>query len=156
MVWGLIVAVAVLLIDQISKFYIANYIMEGHSEIILAPFFSLVRAWNTGVSFSLFNDYGKLGVVILSTFAMVVVLMLLWWMYKEKDRLSQIGLGMIIGGAIGNVVDRIMFGAVFDFLDFHIAEYHWPAFNVADSFICTGAFLIVVAGLVKNCKKEEK
>ena len=154
MIWGLIVAVLVLATDQLSKFYIANDVMEGHSEIILAPFFSMVRAWNTGVSFSMFSSYGKLGVIILSTFALVVVLLLLWWMYKEKDKLSKIGLGMIIGGAVGNVIDRIMFGAVFDFLDFHIGEHHWPAFNLTDSFICIGAFLIIVAGLWK--KKEKK
>ena len=156
MVWGLIAAALVLAADQISKFYMADTVLDGYSEIILAPFFSLVRAWNTGVSFSLFNDWGTLGVYILSGFAAAVVLLLLWFMYKEKSRLGQIAFGFIVGGAIGNIADRVMYGAVFDFLDFHIGEHHWPAFNVADTFICTGAVLIFISEFLKNRKKEKK
>lgn len=156
MIWGIVVAIFALVADQLSKYYMETDLLEGHSEIIVTSFFSFVRAWNTGVSFSMFNDGGTIGVIVLSTFAALVVLMLLWWMKGEEDQISRIGLGLIIGGAIGNIVDRIMYGAVFDFLDFHIGEYHWPAFNLADSFICIGAIIIVMSGLWKNRKKEVK
>jgi len=155
-VWGLVVAVLAVTLDQVSKFYMINDVLDGHSEIILAPFFSLVRAWNKGVSFSLFNDWGENGAYVISGFAATVVLLLLWWMHKEKTKVAQIGLGLIIGGAIGNIADRIRFGAVFDFLDFHIGEYHWPAFNAADSFICVGAALVIMSELLKNRKEEKK
>ena len=156
MIWGLVAAAIALAADQVSKFYIANEILDGYSEIILAPFFSLVRAWNTGVSFSLFNDWGKFGVYALSALAAAIVALLLWFMHKEDSKFGRIGFGLIVGGAVGNIIDRIMFGAVFDFLDFHIGEYHWPAFNLADTFICVGAMIIFLAEFLKNRKKEKK
>lgn len=76
-----------------------------------------------------------------------IILFLLLWLRKEQSRVLQVALGLIIGGAVGNVIDRIRLGAVFDFLDFHIGEQHWPAFNVADSFICIGAGIIIIHSL---------
>ena len=115
--------------------------------IIYTSYFNLVRAWNTGVSFSMFNDWGMWGVVLLSLLAFGIILFLLLWLRKEQSRVLQVALGLIIGGAVGNVIDRIRLGAVFDFLDFHIGEQHWPAFNVADSFICIGAGIIIIHSL---------
>jgi len=82
-------------------------------------------------------------------------LMLLYWLKSEKSFVAQIALGMIIGGAIGNVADRIRLGAVFDFLDFHIGESHWPAFNVADSFICIGATILILQSVVAYFKQKK-
>ena len=115
--------------------------------IIYTSYFNLVRAWNTGVSFSMFNDWGMWGVVLLSLLAFGIILFLLLWLRKEQSRVLQVALGLIIGGAVGNVIDRIRLGAVFDFLDFHLGEQHWPAFNVADSFICIGAGIIIIHSL---------
>ena len=109
-----------------------------------------------GVSFSMFNNYGSLGAYVLSAAAIIIVLMLFYWLKTEKNKLSQTALGLIMGGALGNVIDRLRFGAVFDFLDFHISESHWPAFNVADSCICIGATIIVLQALVAQFKKKEK
>ena len=153
MLVGLLVALGVIIIDQVSKYVILNYVLQEYAAIILAPFFAVVRAWNTGVSFSMFNNYGINGVYILSGLALLIVVALLKWLKNEKNRLLQVALGFIIGGALGNVIDRIRLGAVFDFLDFYVGDHHWPAFNAADSFICIGAALIVIQGLFFN-KKE--
>jgi signal peptidase II len=77
---------------------------------------------------------------------------LFYWMLKEVNRLKIVCFGLIIGGALGNVIDRIRFGAVLDFLEFHIATYHWPAFNLADSFICVGACILIALEIFKNKK----
>jgi signal peptidase II len=150
---GLLVAFAAIVIDQVTKYVIINHVLAEYAAIIIAPFFAVVRAWNTGVSFSMFNNFGINGVYILSGVALIIVAMLLKWLKGERSKVIQVALGMIIGGALGNVIDRIRLGAVFDFLDFYVGEYHWPAFNAADSFICIGATIIVVHGLFFN-KKE--
>lgn len=151
---GLSIAVVVIIFDQISKYFILNYVLGNYALIGYSPFFNLVRAWNTGVSFSMFNNHGGLGKIMLSLLALTIVGFLLNWLRKEKDKFLQISLGFIIGGAIGNVIDRVRLGAVFDFLDFHIGDSHWPAFNVADSFICIGAIMIIIHGLFLVKKKD--
>lgn len=148
---GLFVAAVAALLDQLSKMFVFGYLSETESMVQMTSFFNLVSAWNTGVSFSMFNDLGGMGVYILSAFSMIVAGFLIWWLSREKERLMQVALGLVIGGAIGNVIDRLRIGAVFDFLDFHYAGHHWPAFNLADSFICLGAALIICNGVLFNC-----
>ncbi len=155
MLLGLCIALMAVLFDQLSKYYIMHEVLGEYAVIVCAPFFNLVRAWNTGVSFSMFNDYGSLGAIILSVIASGIVLFLLFWLKEETNRLSQIALGLIIGGAIGNIIDRVRLGAVFDFLDFHVAGHHWPAFNLADSFICVGAAILVLQGIFNVINKKE-
>lgn len=149
---GLCLAALVLVADQISKYYILNEVLEDRAMIIYTSWFNLVKAWNTGVSFSMFNDMGAWGAFLLSVLALSIIGFLVMWLKKEPSRLVQAALGFIIGGAIGNLIDRIRLGAVFDFLDFHIADAHWPAFNVADSFICIGAIIIIVYSLFNKEK----
>ena len=155
MLLGLVIAIVVIVADQLSKYYILHHFLGLNSYIAFGDYFNVVRAWNTGVSFSMFNNYGNLGVYILSSIAILVVLALLKWLKGEKDRVIQVALGMIMGGAIGNVIDRLRMGAVFDFLDVHIGDNHWPAFNVADSFICIGAGLIILVSVVSSLKKKK-
>ncbi len=155
MILGLSIAVVVFALDQLSKYYVMEHVVNEYGVITFTSFFNLVRAWNTGVSFSMFNNYGQLGVIMLSLSAIIIVGFLCYWLYKEKNILTQVSLGFIIGGALGNVVDRIQRGAVFDFLDFHLGDHHWPAFNLADSFICIGATIIIVQSLFFTNKKEE-
>lgn len=156
MLLGLIIAAAAVIIDQLSKYYVLHQLLGLNAYIPYGDYFSIVRAWNTGVSFSMLNNYGHAGAYILSAIAVVVVLLLYHWLKKEDDRLTQAALGLIMGGALGNVIDRLRFGAVFDFLDFHIADAHWPAFNAADSFICIGAAVIIAQALIAKLKKGEK
>ncbi len=148
---GLAVAAVAAFLDQVSKMLVFGYLSEINSVVRVTSFFNLVPAWNTGVSFSMFNDLGGAGVYILSAFSLVVAGFLVYWLAREKDRLMQVALGLVIGGAVGNVIDRLRIGAVFDFLDFHLSGHHWPAFNLADSFICIGAVLIICNWLIFNC-----
>ena len=155
MLFGLSVSIIAIVADQLSKYYILHEVLGSWAVINISPVFNLVRAWNTGVSFSMFNNYGSLGAWLLSGMALLIVSFLLFWLKSEKNRFAQAALGLIIGGALGNVIDRIRLGAVFDFLDFHIGESHWPAFNAADSFICIGAGILILQSIFNHFNKKE-
>ena len=150
MLIGLIIAAVVAISDQISKYLVLDYVLGTHRYIRVFSGFNIVNAWNTGVSFSMFSSNGNIGTIALTVMALIIVAMLLWWLKKEKSPLLQTALGFIIGGALGNIIDRIRVGAVFDFLDFYISDYHWPAFNLADSMICIGAAIIVIDSVFIN------
>ena len=155
MLVGIAMAVIVVILDQLSKALVYGYLEEIGSIVTVSEYFNLVSAWNRGVSFSMFDNLGGYGVYVLSGFALIVIAILCYWLKHEESRLMQIALGFVIGGAIGNVIDRIRLGAVFDFLDVHIASHHWPAFNVADSFICIGACLIIFSSVI-SCAPLKK
>ncbi|MEZ5935539.1 MAG: signal peptidase II [Alphaproteobacteria bacterium] len=145
---GLFIALLVIVLDQITKWIALTGVGFGADPIAVTSFFNLVLVWNRGVSFGMFNEAGAAGPWILSGLAIVVVLGLLYWLRQAEARLTVTALGLVIGGALGNVIDRFRFGAVVDFLDVHIAGYHWPAFNVADAAICVGAGLLLLDGLL--------
>lgn len=145
---GLLLAILVIVLDQITKWIALSGLNLGESPITVTSFFNLVLVWNRGVSFGMFNNAGAYGPLILSGIAIAVVLGLIYWLYQAENRLTVVALGLVIGGALGNVIDRFRFGAVVDFLDLHIAGYHWPAFNVADAAICVGAVLLLLDGLL--------
>ena len=149
---GFITIILAFCADQFSKFLIDTEIVTTH-HIELGDYFNLVKVWNTGVSFSMFNNHGTLGIVVLSAISLIVSAFLLNWMRHESNKLKIVSLGLIIGGALGNVVDRIRVGAVLDFLDFHYEAHHWPAFNFADTFICIGAFILILWELFYANKK---
>jgi signal peptidase II len=148
---GLSFAALVLIADQATKMVVlAN--LEGPVEV--TPFFNLVRVWNTGVSFGLFGSAGASAAWVLSGLALAVVIGLTVWLSRTAEKPAAIGLGLVIGGALGNVVDRIRFGAVFDFLDFHAFGVHWPAFNIADAAIVVGAAVLLVDGLLLERRRS--
>ena len=147
MIVGILTVFFVVLADQISKALIFEFLTQNGPTMFVTSFFNLVTAWNTGVSFSMFNNLGHYGVYILSGFSLTVIAFLMYWMCREKNKLMQVALGFVVGGALGNVIDRVRIGAVFDFLDLHLGTQHWPAFNVADSFICIGALLIIFGNI---------
>ena len=155
MFYGIAAIVFALWADQFSKYMLATNLAAGE-HVELGDYFNLVRVWNTGVSFSMFNNHGEIGRIALCVLSLAVCAFLLYWMLKEKNIYKIVSLGLIVGGAIGNVIDRIRFGAVLDFLDFHVAGYHWPAFNLADSFICIGAAVLIVMEFYHKQKKEEE
>lgn len=148
---GIAVILVAIIADQFSKWWIVGHLVAGNA-IAFGNFYNTVKVWNTGVSFSMFSHHGKLGVIVLSLVAVIVCLFLLRWMWRETNRVKIFALGLIIGGAVGNVIDRIRFGAVLDFLDFHVGQYHWPAFNLADAFICVGACILIVLEIFKDKK----
>jgi signal peptidase II len=153
---GLWTALLALAADQLTKGYLQDFFEADPTVRVQNPYFNVVNVWNTGVSFSMFDRGGLLGTVVLIAFALGVIGFLCRWLYHEKDRLTCVSLGLIIGGAIGNVIDRIRFGAVYDFLDFHYAAYHWPAFNLADTFICIGAALIIWTEVQRYARNKLK
>ncbi len=144
---GLFYGLAVLLADQISKAFVLFYFSDHVSPVKITPFFNFVLAWNKGVSFSMLHSDHPAMPWVLVVVALLVCGVVLHWMSMEKDQSTINCFGLILGGALGNVIDRIRFRAVIDFLDFHIGDYHWPAFNIADSAICVGACFILIWNL---------
>lgn len=121
-------------------------------EIPVTPFFSWVHVQNTGIAFGLFPNQNIIFIVIgigMTSFLLYVVRQMM-----REDRFSALVIAAVLGGAWGNLLDRIAYGAVTDFLDFHWGIHHWPAFNVADSAICVGATLLVLRNLSKGRQKR--
>jgi signal peptidase II len=145
--WGALAAVLVVILDQISKWVILTRVMDPPAAITILPIFDLVLAWNRGVSFSMFSSDAAHAPYFLAGFAILVTLLLGFWLTRVKTPLPAWGLGLVIGGALGNVIDRLRFGAVVDFLYFHYAGWGWPAFNLADSAITVGVGLLLIDGL---------
>ncbi len=145
---GLIVALTVTISDQASKLYFYRYLVEdGRRAVEVLPFFNLVTVWNYGISFGLFNSDSGFGGVIFIVLALAIVVGLLIWLRRVASAQTGLALGLVIGGAVGNIIDRIHFGAVFDFVDFHAFGWHWPAFNLADSAITVGVAALLIETL---------
>ena len=144
---GCLIALAALTADQVTKEIVLSYAPRLAEGVPVLPGFSLVFGMNPGVSFSMFSDVPWWG---LTAFALAVVAGFAIWMWWETRLLAVTGLGLIIGGALGNVVDRLRHGAVVDFLDFHIGNYHWPAFNLADTTIAIGVALLLWDGFAES------
>ena len=115
--------------------------------IYINEYFNLVLTWNNGISFGLFNNDSKFNALVISVIGIGIILFLIGLLSRAETKKLKIGLGLIIGGAIGNIIDRGIYGAVMDFLDIHIGNYHWPAFNIADSCITIGAIILVIDSL---------
>ena len=149
---GLAVAAAAAVLDQTAKALVLAFFGEpgcALHRIAVSPFLDLVLTCNPGVSFGLFNRTG-VNSLIFSLLALVIVLVLVVWLGRVRASFLAVAIGLIIGGAIGNVVDRLRFGAVIDFLDFHLASWHWPAFNLADSAICLGVAAMLLDGMLSR------
>jgi len=141
---GLGLAVLVIVFDQISKWWIITSVMNPPRVIEVLPFFNLVLAFNQGVSFGLFDTGAGTGQWLLAGIAIAISIGLGVWLARAAHVTVVVALGLIIGGAMGNVVDRFAVGAVVDFLDFHAFGHHWPAFNVADTGITIGAAILIL------------
>lgn len=150
---GFAVAGLILVLDQASKAWMLYDVLDPPRVIPITGFFNLVVVWNRGVSFGLFSAESAWGPILLSALALAISVALVVWLRRVDHRPLAMAIGLVLGGAIGNVFDRVRFKAVFDFLDFHVFGYHWPAFNVADSAITVGVVLIVIDGLFENRRK---
>ena len=144
---GLSLAALVIVLDQLLKWWIVTVVMNPPRDIEVTSFFDLVMAWNRGISFSLFRSDWAAGPYVWAGLAVAVAIALAWWLGRVRHTLTAAALGLVIGGALGNAIDRLRLGAVADFLDFHWQGWHWPAFNLADSAISVGIVLLVVPGL---------
>ncbi|MBK1664477.1 signal peptidase II [Rhodospirillum rubrum] len=145
---ALSLAALVIALDQATKWAILTWVMDPPRVIDVTGFFNLVLVWNRGISFGVMNNHGEWNAAILSALALVIAGSLTWWLRRAETRWQRLALPLIIGGAIGNVIDRLIHGAVVDFVDLSIAGYHWPAFNVADAAITVGAILLLIDTLV--------
>lgn len=153
---GIFVACITLALDQYSKYWLLEvYGMLERQQVAVFPGFNLVAVWNYGVSFGMFHSLGLDNANILIIFAALLTLVLMVWLVRAKQRFLSIALGLVIGGALGNIIDRARFGAVFDFLDVYIGAMHWPAFNIADSAICIGVCFILIDSFLCNTKKTD-
>lgn len=138
-------ALVIVVFDQISKWWVLAELADPPKIIPVTSFFTLVLAWNRGVSFSLFS--GQAPPYVFAAVAVIIVIGLSIWLWRADNRWLAVGIGLIIGGAVGNVIDRMRFGAVADFLYFHVGEFYWPAFNLADSAITIGVTMLIIDSL---------
>ena len=158
---ALLLATAVLLLDQASKWAVLLQGTQPRLILEVTGFFNLVLTYNTGVSFGLFQGETAWQPYVLVVLNVVVAAGLLIWLHRETRAGGRAGLlpwavGMVVGGALGNAIDRLHLPGVVDFLDFHLAGWHWPAFNVADSGIVVGVVLIVADGLFQPGRPKGK
>jgi len=140
---GAIAGIAALALDQASKLWLLFLFDVTHrGRVKVTPFFDLELAWNVGISFGLFQDDSFLAQAVLTTIKAVAVIILAIWMARSRTLLATMALGLIIGGAVGNAIDRFAYGAVVDFALFHVQiggnTYNWYVFNVADAAIVAG------------------
>lgn len=142
---GLMVALAVGAADWLSK-YVVLYVINlpGRQNIPILPFLDLTMVWNRGVSFGMLQADSTYGRMALIGFTLAVSIAVLVWLWRNDDIINAIALGGILGGALGNIYDRLKFGAVADFFDFHLMGYHWYVFNVADAGISVGVTLLLI------------
>lgn len=158
---GYFVALAILAADQLSKFYIVHHVFGGHHDPFftwlfaradifyvhaktVTSFFNLVMVWNTGISFGMMQSAHDVMPYVLAGVAGVIACGFAVWMWRAASVFASVVGGLVVGGALGNVWDRLRFGAVADFLDFHAFGFHWPAFNVADAAVVVGVILLII------------
>lgn len=158
----------VILCDQITKWMVTELIVRpanggqsidlmtwittlpskvSYAQFEVLPFYNTVMVWNHGVSFGLFNNHSTENALLLVAISLVIALILLIWMFGATNKYASLGLALAIGGAFGNIIDRVRFGAVIDYIDIHAYGYHWPAFNVADSAIVVGIGIVIIQSL---------
>lgn len=147
------VATVIFVFDWWSKACVLqNSDLLAGKAIELTSFFNLVLVYNRGVSFGMFAGHNQpLLLVVISS---AIVLVLLAWLFRNQALMVALAIGSIIGGALGNIVDRLRYGAVVDFLDFHLAGLHWPAFNIADSFVFIGVVVLCIYSMFFENKKQ--
>lgn len=155
-----LIAVVVVLLDRGSKWLIDHKIALHDSITVIPGFFSITHVQNRGAAFGLFDEsptQWKITVLILFSVAALVVVTMLLWKNGHSFSATGLGLALVMGGAIGNLWDRLVAGKVIDFLSFYAGSYHWPAFNVADTAIVCGAILLISEIIfAKNPKQEAK
>lgn len=132
-----------IILDQSTK-QLCNLFLDYGRELEVTAFFNLFLVYNSGIAFSLFDDGAEYTRIILTAFSFLFAIVASYFLYQSQRKFEQIIICFLISGAIGNGIDRLIFGYVIDFLDFHLLGYHWPTFNVADSLVSFGVFLLFI------------
>jgi signal peptidase II len=156
---GLALLALTVVLDQLSKSWVVGYFdahgpTMGVPQHMVTPFFNLILTWNRGMSFGLFNRESPWNTALFSVLAVVIVTGLLIWLWRTDSMLVAAGIGLVAGGAVGNVIDRLRLGAVTDFLDFHWYDWHFATFNLADSGITVGVCLLLLDALLNRREKS--
>jgi signal peptidase II len=149
--FGLLYAVVAFVADQLSKLWLVDHLRlaDYPQGIEVVPFFKLIMVWNYGISFGMFADaHDATRRWLLIAVAIAITLAMLVWLWRIRTGLLSLALGLVIGGAVGNIIDRLRWGAVADFFYFHYQEWYWPAFNIADSAIFIGVVLLCWESIV--------
>ena len=154
-IWFVGISGFTVILDQLTKNWMLDLIFLPQRQLVLSPFLNLTPVWNSGISFGLFRNQQVVGQLIIPVLALLVVLWLFFTLY-ELNFLQRCSAGLIAGGAMGNVIDRIRFERVVDFVDVHIGNYHWPAFNLADSAIFLGVVFWMYAAIFRSQARGEK
>ena len=154
---GVLAAAIVLVADQASKYWILDVLkLPDLGRVDLLPVFSLTMVWNRGVTFGLFNGFGEWGHIVLTVVALGVVVALGFWLRRAESRLMATAIGAIAGGAIGNVIDRLRYGAVVDFLHAHAWGWSWYVFNVADASIVCGVAALLLDSQINGERRRDR
>jgi lipoprotein signal peptidase len=158
---GIVLAVVLLVLDQLSKWWVLEVIrlpeVRNIPVLTLGPVgLDLTMVWNRGVTFGMFSGEGAWNHVILAVVALAVAVLLLRWLWRAETGLVGLALGAVIGGAVGNVIDRFRFAAVVDFVDVHGWGWHWYVFNVADAAIVCGVLALVADALIRPESKRKE
>lgn len=152
--FGLFLAGAAFLSDRLSKWWLLQeFGIESRGRVELTPFFDLIMVWNKGISYGLFQSNSQIARYLLIAFSLAVVAYLIRWLSRAHSYLLAMGIGLIVGGALGNVVDRVIYGAVADFFHFHAYGISWYVFNVADAAIVVGVAIILLDAAVPRRRK---
>lgn len=156
-----LITLTLIIVDQWTKWFVSESVLRQSSQsfidwMVNAPerldftimeitsFLNLVMVWNWGISFGLFNSQSGIGPIILSAIAIAFVLFFIVWLVRSNHLLQQSAILLVVAGALGNVIDRLRFNAVIDFVDLHVFGYHWPAFNFADACISIGVIMLLI------------
>lgn len=154
--WLLALSALIVVLDRITKFWVSKHVGIGDVIIVIPRFFAISHVMNPGAAFSMFSftDHPERTRWLLTAFSLLVALVVLIILMRIGRRLSltAVSLALVLGGAIGNVWDRIAYGTVVDFLEVHIVRYHWPDFNIADSSVVIGACLLFLDSLLPDRK----
>lgn len=149
------VSMMIIILDQITK-QIAEQSLQLYERIAVIPFFNITLAYNEGAAFSFLSDAGGWQRWFFTILTIIISTVLFIWLKKTENKLEAIAISMILGGAIGNLIDRVLFGHVIDFLDVYYQQYHYPAFNVADMAISGGVALLILATFLAKPASEAK
>ena len=137
-------AVLIVVLDQVSKWVVLNHLMIPPKTFSVTSFFNIVLTWNRGVSFGLLSSSNPYSPWLLAAIAFSFIAVITLWIWQTETKIMALAFGLVLGGAAGNLSDRLRFGAVTDFLDFHAFGYHWYTFNIADTAIVIGVALILL------------
>ena len=149
-----VIIFSIFLIDQVSKYYIINIFEFQNKAIYLSSFLNLQLIWNEGIAFGLLSFENDLYYNSI-TFVIIIVILILLFLIKNDDQYSYF-YSIIVGGALGNLIDRIRYSSVPDFIDFHISNFHWFVFNIADIFVSLGVFCLIIAEIFFNKNKSNE